>query len=140
MISGRHAATALGLRSTKESMSSSARILDCQNWELKPVKMGPRHARTANSESFAGNALHATSAASRTFLDLLSPASVMAISRRSMSIGSSAWPAAFTSSAIFSAAALRASSSFFFRESSLMESMIAWVILDAAGACTSGEP
>ena len=66
MISGRHAATA-GLRSTKESMSWSAAILDCQNWELKPVKTGPRHARTANSESFAGNALHATSAASRTF-------------------------------------------------------------------------
>jgi hypothetical protein len=44
------------LRLTKESMMRMPAILDCQNCELKPRKMGFKHARTANSESLAGNA------------------------------------------------------------------------------------
>merc|ERR1719247_2858173 len=71
MISGRHAATALGLRSTKLSRRVSAAVVDCQNWDWKPTKMGLSAARTANSESLVGNAFMAASAASRTFLDLL---------------------------------------------------------------------
>mmetsp|Transcript_10132 Transcript_10132/g.24936 ORF Transcript_10132/g.24936 Transcript_10132/m.24936 type:complete len:213 (-) Transcript_10132:251-889(-) len=84
MISGRHAATALWLRATKESTRCKAAILDCQNCELKPTKMGLRQARTENSESFLGNSAMARSAASRTLLALLSPDRVMAISRRSI--------------------------------------------------------
>mmetsp|Transcript_3591 Transcript_3591/g.15784 ORF Transcript_3591/g.15784 Transcript_3591/m.15784 type:complete len:358 (-) Transcript_3591:22-1095(-) len=133
IISGRHAATALGLRSMKESRRVRAAVVDCQNWDWNPVKMGLSAARTANSESLAGNAAMATAAASRTFLDLLSPARVMATSRRSMSMGSSATVAALTSSVIFSAAALRASSSFFFVESATTASITSLVILEDAG-------